>query len=338
MKKLNLSGEPLLSIRNLHTYFFTHRGMVKAVDGVDLNIKKKETLGLVGESGCGKSVTALSIMRLIPNPPGRITEGEIFFAGEDLLKKNNEQMRKMRGSKISMIFQEPMTSLDPVFTVGHELTETLLLHQNLSKEEARGGAVEMLKLVGIPEPERRMEEYPHQLSGGMQQRVMIAMALSCNPSLLIADEPTTALDVTIQAQILALIKDLKGKLGTSVLLITHDLGVVAETCQQVTVMYAGRIMESAQVDDLFSEPLHPYTIALSSSIPNIDSAARRLKIIPGMVPSLINPPSGCRFHPRCSEVMPVCSEKEPPLMEIRNDHWVRCWMHQRDNKSRGKND
>ena len=337
MKKLNLSGEPLLSIRNLHTYFFTHRGMVKAVDGVDLNIRKKETLGLVGESGCGKSVTALSIMRLISNPPGRITEGEIFFAGEDLLRKSHQQMRKMRGSKISMIFQEPMTSLDPVFTVGHELTETLLLHQNLSKQEAREGAVEMLKLVGIPEPERRMEEYPHQLSGGMQQRVMIAMALSCNPSLLIADEPTTALDVTIQAQILALIKDLKGKLGTSVLLITHDLGVIAETCQQVAVMYAGRIMESAQVDDLFSEPLHPYTTALNSSIPQIDSTARRLKIIPGMVPSLINPPSGCRFHPRCCQVMSVCSEKEPPLMEIRNGHWVRCWLYQKDNESRVKN-
>jgi len=325
---ISKSKDVLISVKNLHTFFFTHRGIVKAVDGVDLYIKKKETLGLVGESGCGKSVTALSIMRLVSNPPGRIVKGEIIFERENLLEKSSEKMRKIRGDKISMIFQEPMTSLDPVFTVGEELMETFVLHQSTGKKLAKKKAIEMIKKVGIPEAERRVKEYPHQLSGGMQQRIMIAIALACNPSLLIADEPTTALDVTIQAQILDLIRKLQEELETSVLLITHDLGVIAETCDRVAVMYAGNIVESASVNDLFATPLHPYTIALGKSIPRVNSEASRLNIIPGIVPNLINPPSGCKFHPRCSKAMPLCSKTQPQFIELENDHWVRCWLYQ----------
>jgi len=321
----------LLCVHSLHTYFYTHSGVVKAVEGVNLEIDTGEVLGLVGESGCGKSVTALSIMRLVSNPPGRIVKGEVIFRGEDLLKKNEDEMRKIRGNNISMIFQEPMTSLDPVFTVGNELMETIQLHQNLSKARARKIAIEMLKKVGIPEPERRMDEYPHQLSGGMQQRVMIAMALSCNPSLLIADEPTTALDTTIQAQILRLIKNLQEEFDTSVLLITHDLGVIAETCRRVAVMYAGNIVEYADVEMLFGNPLHPYTMGLSESIPRIDVTTKRLRIIKGTVPDLINLPSGCRFHPRCPEALEICREKEPSLKEVGMGHKVRCWLYDRGN-------
>jgi oligopeptide/dipeptide ABC transporter ATP-binding protein len=319
--------ETLLSIRNLHTYFYTHYGVVKAVEGVNLEIQKGEILGLVGESGCGKSVTALSIMRLIPNPPGKIVEGEIIFKQEDLLEKSEEEMRKIRGNEISMIFQEPMTSLDPVFTVGEELTETIGLHRKLTRARSKGKAIEMLKKVGIPESEKRMNEYPHQLSGGMQQRVMIGMALCCNPSLLIADEPTTALDVTIQAQILKLIKDLQKDFGTAILLITHDLGVIAENCSQVAVMYAGNIVEYAGVEPLFEKPLHPYTVALSKSIPRLDVTTRRLKIIKGMVPNLVDPPRGCKFHPRCEKAFEICSQKSPLLTEVEKGHEVRCWLY-----------
>lgn len=317
----------LLSIRNLHTYFYTHYGVVKAVEGVDLEIQKGETLGLVGESGCGKSVTALSIMRLIPNPPGKIVEGKIIFKKENLLEKSEEEMRKIRGNEISMIFQEPMTSLDPVFTVGEELTETIGLHQKLTKAGSKEKAIEMLKEVGIPEPEKRMDEYPHQLSGGMQQRVMIGMALCCSPSLLIADEPTTALDVTIQAQILKLIKDLQKDFGAAILLITHDLGVIAENCSRVAVMYAGNIVEYAGIEPLFEKPLHPYTVALSKSIPRLDITTRRLKIIKGMVPNLIDPPPGCKFHPRCEKAFEICSQKPPLLRQVEEGHKVRCWLY-----------
>ena len=316
----------LLTVKNLKTHFFTHEGIVKAVDGVSFTINKGETLGLVGESGCGKSVSSLSIMRLIPHPPGKIVDGEVWFEGENLLKLEEKKMRKIRGKKISMIFQEPMTSLDPVFTIGSEIMETIQLHQGLSKEKAREKAIESLKLVGIPDAEKRINSYPHQLSGGMRQRAMIAMALSCNPTLLIADEPTTALDVTIQAQILKLINDLKKEFGTSVLLITHDLGVIAEMSDYVAVMYAGHIVEYTDIDTIFSNPIHPYTLGLNKSIPRMDKEVERLDTIKGLVPNLLNLPSGCPFYPRCDFRLKKCKQEMPELIEVEDHHLVKCHL------------
>lgn len=316
----------LLEVKDLKTYFFTHEGTVKAVDGINLKVNKGETLGLVGESGCGKSVTALSIMRLIPSPPGKVVGGKIHFEGKNLLELDEKEMRKIRGRKISMIFQEPMTSLDPMFTIGDEIAEVIKLHQGLNKDEARKKAIESLKMVGMPDPEKRINEYPHELSGGMRQRAMIAMALSCNPALLIADEPTTALDVTIQAQILRLIDELRKKFGTSVLLITHDLGVIAETCDNVAVMYAGHIVEHTDVKTLFRNPLHPYTKGLMKSIPRLDIDAERLEIIRGLVPNLLNMPPGCPFHPRCNFCSEICTKELPKLAEAEKNHLVRCHL------------
>ena len=324
-------AERLLDVKNLKTYFFTDEGVVRAVDGVDLYIDQGETLGIVGESGCGKSVTALSIMRLIPQPPGKIVEGQILYNGLDLVTIPANKLRKIRGKEISMVFQEPMTSLNPVFTCGEQIAEALRLHEGLGRRDAMDKTVEMLKVVHIPNAERRVKEYPHQLSGGMRQRVMIAMALSCSPNLLIADEPTTALDVTIQAQILELLNELKSKLNMAVMLITHDMGVIAETAQRVVVMYAAKVAEEAPVGDLFKEPLHPYTQGLLRSIPRIDLAATehlRLETIPGTVPTLrgdIAP--GCRFAPRCPFVKSVCTEQDPVLKEVKPGHKVSCWLY-----------
>ena len=326
-----MADQRLLDVKNLKTYFFTDEGVVRAVDGVDLYINQGETLGVVGESGCGKSVTALSIMKLIPQPPGRIVDGEINYNSVNLVNLPASRMRKIRGKEISMVFQEPMTSLNPVFTCGEQIAEALRLHEGLGRREAMNKTVEMLKLVHIPNAERRVKEYPHQLSGGMRQRIMIAMALSCNPKLLIADEPTTALDVTIQAQILELLNELKSKLRMAVMLITHDMGVIAETAQRVVVMYAAKVAEEAPVAELFKEPLHPYTQGLLRSIPRIDLAAterRRLDTIPGTVPTLrgeIAP--GCRFAPRCPFVKSVCTEKDPVLKEVKPGHKVSCWLY-----------
>jgi peptide/nickel transport system ATP-binding protein len=324
-------AERLLNVKNLKTYFFTDEGVVRAVDGVDLYIDQGETLGIVGESGCGKSVTALSIMRLIPQPPGKIVEGQILYNGLDLVTIPANKLRKIRGKEISMVFQEPMTSLNPVFTCGEQIAEALRLHEGLGRRDAMDKTVEMMKLVHIANAERRVKEYPHQLSGGMRQRVMIAMALSCSPNLLIADEPTTALDVTIQAQILELLNELKSKLKMAVMLITHDMGVIAETAQRVVVMYAAKVAEEAPVGDLFKEPLHPYTQGLLRSIPRIDLAATehlRLETIPGTVPTLrgdIAP--GCRFAPRCPFVKSVCTEQDPVLKEVKPGHKVSCWLY-----------
>ena len=295
-------SEKLLEVKNLKTYFYTDEGVVKSVDDVSFDVEKGKTLGIVGESGCGKSITSLSIMQLVETPPGKIVGGEIIYQGENLLEKNKDQMRKIRGGEIAMIFQEPMTSLNPVFTVGKQIMEALRLHTDLDKEKAKERAIEMLKLVKIPLPEKRFNEYPHQLSGGMRQRVMIAMALSCNPKLLICDEPTTALDVTIQAQILDLINELKEKLGTSVMMITHDLGVIAEVADDVMVMYAGKVVEYGSADDIFESPKHPYTSGLMNCIPKLtDEDHTRLDVIKGMVPSFDQMPKGCAFCPRCSE-------------------------------------
>ena len=324
-------AERLLDVKGLKTYFYTDEGIVRAVDGVDLYIEKGETLGVVGESGSGKSVTALSVMRLIPQPPGRIVEGTITYGGRSLLDLPPARMRKIRGKEISMIFQEPMTSLNPVFTVGEQIAEAIRLHEGLGRRDAMAKAVEMLKLVHIPNAERRVKEYPQQLSGGMRQRVMIGMALSCSPNLLIADEPTTALDVTIQAQILELLNELKAKLGMAIMLITHDMGVIAETAQRVVVMYGAQIVEEAPVTELFKEPLHPYTQGLLRSIPRIDLAATRkqkLEAIPGTVPTLrgeVKP--GCRFAPRCAFAKPMCTDATPPLKSIRTGHKVACVLY-----------
>jgi len=319
-------SKKLLEVSDLKTHFFTDDGVVKAVDGVSFSIEEGETFGLVGESGCGKSVTALSIIRLISDPPGKIVDGKIYLEGEDLVKKSEKEMQKVRGNKISMIFQEPMTSLDPVFTIGSELMEVIQLHQDLDKKEARKKAIKMLRIVGIPEPEKRIKEYPHQLSGGMRQRAMIAMALSCNPQLLIADEPTTALDVTIQAQILRLMDKLKEDFSAAVLLITHDLGVIAETCENVAVMYAGKIVEYGSVEDIFENPLHPYTVGLNKAIPRLDIDTERLQIIEGTVPNLIEMPPGCKFHPRCPYAMDICAKEEPPLKKREGNHLSRCYL------------
>lgn len=321
----------LLKIRDLHTQFFTDEGVVKAVDGVDLELETGETLGLVGESGCGKSVTALSIMQLIHSPPGKIVKGEILFDGKDLLDFSEAEMRKVRGRVISMIFQEPMTSLNPVLRIGAQISEVLRLHEDLSRKEAWFRSIDMLKMVGIPSPERRGKDYPHQMSGGMRQRVMIAIALACTPKLMIADEPTTALDVTIQAQILELINRLKLEKGMSVILITHNLGVIAETAQRVAVMYAGRIFEYADVISLFGGPKHPYTQGLLSSIPATDEQGvkkERLEVIPGVVPSLLDLPIACKFFERCKYAFEKCLESEPELKEIAPGHLARCWLYE----------
>jgi peptide/nickel transport system ATP-binding protein len=318
---------PLLEIRGLKTHFATDDGMVQAVDGVDITIGRGETVGVVGESGCGKTVTALSVLKLIAMPPGKIVAGEILYQGRDLVPLDNEEMDRIRAKDIAMVFQEPMTSLNPVYTIGEQIAEVLRKHEGLSRRGALERTVEMLRLVQIPNPERRLHDYPHQFSGGMRQRVMIAMALSCNPKLLIADEPTTALDVTIQAQILELLQDMKSRFGMAIMLITHAMGVVAETAQRVVVMYAGKVIEEAPVDQLFANPHHPYTQGLIRSIPRIDTAAThktRLEAIPGTVPSLLNPPPGCRFAPRCRYAMAKCREAVPPLTDIGGGHRVAC--------------
>ena len=319
-------SDVLLSVEDLRTHFFTDGGVVKAVDGVSYKIRKGRTLGVVGESGCGKSVTSLSIMRLIPDPPGKIVGGRILLEGEDLVKVPLSRMRKIRGKDIGMIFQEPMTSLNPVFTVGYQIMEPAALHLGVKPAEARRLAIEVLTKVGIPSPERRVDEYPHQLSGGMRQRVMIAMSLVCNPRLLIADEPTTALDVTIQAQILDLLRQLQHDLGMSVLLITHDLGVVAEIANEVAVMYAGKIVEYADVETLFSNPVHPYTIGLFHARPKLGAHKTRLTTISGEVPNPLEFPSGCKFHPRCPFAMDRCKTEEPPLSDLGGGHTASCWL------------
>jgi oligopeptide/dipeptide ABC transporter ATP-binding protein len=315
---------PLLAIRDLRTYFYSSDGIAKSVDGISYEIFPGETVAVVGESGCGKSVTAFSVMRLIPQPPGKIVSGEIVLDGRNLLDLSEAEMRRVRGNEVSMIFQEPMTSLNPILTIGRQIGEAILEHQDRSKQEAREMSIEMLARVGIPSPERRVDEYPHQLSGGMKQRAMIAMALVCRPKLLIADEPTTALDVTIQAQILDLLNELRDELGMSVLLITHDLGVVAEVADRVVVMYAGKVAETAGVVELFEEPLHPYTRALFRSLPSLKGRKTELEVIPGSVPNPLEFPSGCRFRTRCPIARPVCATFDPPLLELRPGHFVAC--------------
>ena len=323
--------KPLLEVRNLKTYFYTEDGVVRAVDGVSFEVYPGEVLGLVGESGCGKSVTSLSIMRLIA-PPGKVEQGEILLDGRNLLGLTENEMTKIRGNKISMIFQQPQTALNPVFQVEDQIGEVLNIHKDFGREAGRKRSVELLKMVGIPDAERRAEAYPHELSGGMAQRVIIAMALACVPELLIADEPTTALDVTIQAQILDLMRDLRSQMGTSVILITHDLGVVAEMCERVAVMYAGEIVEQAEVAPLFDKPMHPYTQGLIGSIPVLGQIKERLDVIPGSVPNLVNLPEGCRFAPRCGARekfgLKLCTELQPDLRETAAGHLVRCWLYQ----------
>ncbi len=370
-------SQTLLNIQNLKTYFYTYAGIVKALDGIDFKIAEGETVGLVGETGCGKSVTSLAIMRLVPDPPGRIVDGIVSFKGQDLLKKSEEEMRKIRGSRIAMVFQDPMTFINPVISIGDQIGEVIALHQDLASESLRldiddlnsklndlgrdsGEAqeirskihkleqlrdsppkisrrrskkvvlkrtIEVLKLVRMPYPEKVVKQYPHELSGGMRQRAMIAMALSCKPDLLIADEATTSLDVTIQAQILNLLNDLKKKLGSSVLMITHDLGIVAEMCDRVIVMYAGVVVEEAETKELFRNPLHPYTVGLLSAIPRLDQDVDKLEIIPGSVPNLIYPPPGCRFHPRCKFGMIMCKGERPPMIEVAQGHKVACYVY-----------
>jgi oligopeptide/dipeptide ABC transporter ATP-binding protein len=323
-------SESILDIRGLKTYFYTEDGVVKAVDGVDFSVKAGEVLGLVGESGCGKSVTSLSIMRLV-GVPGKITGGEIVFDGKSLLKLSEDEMVKMRGDRISMIFQQPQSSLNPVFRVGDQVAEVLEIHKGMKHKESWGRAVELLTLVGIPDPQKKAYAYPHEMSGGQAQRVMIAMMLALSPKLLIADEPTTALDVTIQAQILDLIRDLREKTNTTVILITHDLGVISEMADQVAVMYAGQIVEYAETIPIFGEPLHPYTKGLIGSIPVLGKVVERLEVIPGLVPNLIDLPPGCRFAPRCllreKFNLEICKQQEPELREIKPGHTVRCWLY-----------
>jgi peptide/nickel transport system ATP-binding protein len=326
---MNVAAPRLLEVNGLKTYFYTRDGVVRAIDGISFSVHAGETLALVGESGCGKSVTSLSILRLIPSP-GRIVAGRLTFDGRDLRVLSEAEMRRIRGNEISMIFQEPMSSLNPVLSAGHQIAEALVVHQGLSRGEAQRRSVELLQLVRIPEPEHRVKQYPHQLSGGMRQRVMIGMALACNPRLLIADEPTTALDVTIQAQILDLMRELKAKTCAAIILITHDLGVIAETAQRAVVMYAGRKVEEASVEALFEQPRHPYTLGLMKSVPRLDKAAfdverRRLAEIPGMVPALRKIPAGCIFAPRCAFAVERCRRERPPLEEHAPGHWSACW-------------
>jgi peptide/nickel transport system ATP-binding protein len=325
--RIDRMSEPLLDIRGLQTHFATDNGMVRAVDGVDIAISRGETVGVVGESGCGKTVTAMSVLKLIAMPPGKIVSGQILWQGRDLIPLSGGELDEIRTKEIAMVFQEPMTSLNPVYTIGDQIAEALRRHEGLSRRGALDKTIEMLRLVQIPNAEKRVRDYPHQFSGGMRQRVMIAMALSCSPKLLIADEPTTALDVTIQAQILELLADMKSRFGMAVMLITHAMGVVAETAQRVVVMYAGRVVEEAPVDELFANPRHPYTQGLIRSIPHIDRAAtkkKRLEAIPGVVPSLINPPQGCRFAPRCRYAMAACRQAIPPLRDVGGGHKVAC--------------
>jgi peptide/nickel transport system ATP-binding protein len=332
----NASTSPLLEVRNLKTYFFTEDGVVKAVDGVDFSVDRGEVLGLVGESGCGKSVTSLSIMRLI-GIPGKVVAGEIIFDGRNLLELSESEMVHMRGNRISMIFQQPQSSLNPVFKVGDQVAEVLQIHQNMNKEESWKKAVELLRLVGIPDTEKKAHAYPHEMSGGQAQRVMIAMALALNPQLLIADEPTTALDVTIQAQILDLMRDLRTHTDTAVILITHDLGVISEMADRVAVMYAGRIMEQADIKTLFAHPLHPYTQGLLASIPVLGTVKETLDVIPGSVPNLVNLPPGCQFAPRCrarlEQDLEICTQEEPLLLPIEPVHLCRCWLYRESRES-----
>lgn len=327
---MDSQDKPLLEVKNLKTYFYTEDGVVKAVDGVDFFVKQGEVLGLVGESGCGKSVTSLSIMRLV-GVPGKVIEGEVFFGGADLLKLPEAEMVKVRGNRVSMIFQQPQSSLNPVFTVGDQVAEVLQIHQGLDKEASWKRAVELLGMVGIPDAVNKAKAFPHEMSGGQAQRVMIAMALAMAPELLIADEPTTALDVTIQAQILDLIGEMRSRLGTAVILITHDLGIIAEMANRVAVMYAGRIVEQSEVNHLFEQPLHPYTQGLIGSIPILGRVTEELDVIPGSVPNLINLPVGCRFAPRCrmreQYGLSICTEVEPDLVEVSSGHDVRCWLY-----------
>ena len=316
----------LLEVNDLRTYFYTFEGVVRAVDGVSYEVEEGETLGLVGESGCGKSVSALSLMRLIPDPPGKIVDGAVLFDGEDILRIDMDDMRRIRGAKMSMVFQEPMTSLNPVLTVERQLGETLQLHRGLSREEARNESIDLLSRVGIPDPERRVRQYPHQFSGGMRQRVMIAMALSCNPKLIIADEPTTALDVTIQAQILELMKALTTEFGVALIVITHNLGVVARYADRVNIMYAGKIIERGSAREIYSNPRHPYTVGLLNSVPRLDLPRRaKLDPIEGQPPDLVNLPPGCAFRTRCRWAVDKCATDEPPLEPIGEGHWSACW-------------
>ncbi|TPV43768.1 ABC transporter ATP-binding protein [Bacillus dicomae] len=318
--------EEVLQVKDLKTHFFTDEGVSKAVDGLNFSVSKGETLGIVGESGCGKSITSLSIMRLIDRESGSKIEGSILFKGKDLLQQKEAEMRTIRGNQISMIFQEPMTSLNPVYSVGEQIAEAIRIHQKLNKKEAWNKAIDMLKLVGIPSPEKRAKQEPHELSGGMRQRIMIAMALACNPDLLIADEPTTALDVTIQAQILSLMKSLQKQLGMGIIMITHDLGVVSETCDRVAVMYAGKIVEYADIEHIFTSPKHPYTIGLLQSLPRLDTDQEELQTIPGSVPSPYHMPNGCRFADRCTHAKELCHNTLPELQLTRDGSEVRCWM------------
>ena len=319
------SKQNLLEIRGLKTHFFTKHGEVPAVDGVDITVPRGKIVGVVGESGCGKSVTAMSIMHLVQHP-GRVIAGQILLDGDDLVPKTIKEMNAIRGDRISMIFQEPMTSLNPVYTIGKQVSEAILLHQKVSKEEAKKRTIEIFRQVGIPEPEKRYKAYPHQLSGGLRQRVMIGMAMVCNPDLMIADEPTTALDVTIEAQILHLMRRLQQEKGTSIIMITHNLGVVAELCDEVYVMYAGKVMEHANVHELFKNPQHPYTFGLLNSIPDTSGTKDRLYTIRGMVPNLLNLPKGCRFCPRCDKAMKICTMREPELQTTADGHEVRCFL------------
>jgi oligopeptide/dipeptide ABC transporter ATP-binding protein len=323
MKKA-LSENPLLDIRSLSVQFDTEEGIVRAVENVSLQVAPGEVLGLVGESGCGKSVTGLTLLRLIPTPPGRVVSGEILFDGKRVLDLSEKEMEKVRGNEISMVFQEPMTSLNPVFTIGDQIMEAILFHQRLDKAAARKRAVEMLNRVRIPDPEKRIDSYPHQLSGGMRQRAMIAMALSCQPKLLIADEPTTALDVTIQAQVLQLLREIQREMGMAVILITHDLGVVSEMASRIVVMYAGRVFESGPIEEVFGQTRNPYTRGLMKSIPHLDERKSRLDAIPGQVPDPMNLPAGCKFHPRCYLMIEDCRKEEPPLFRVNGDHFSRC--------------
>ncbi|WP_448375308.1 ABC transporter ATP-binding protein [Fervidobacterium sp.] len=326
---MKLEKQPLLTVRNLRTYFYTEDGVVKAVDGVDFEVYEGETLGIVGESGSGKSVTSLTILRLL-DPKGKIEEGsEIIFNGKNLLALSDDEMRRIRGNEIAMIFQEPMVALNPVFTIGEQIMEAILLHQDVDKKTAREMAIDMLKKVGIPEPEKRVDEYPHELSGGMRQRAMIAMALSCRPKLLIADEPTTALDVTIQAQILELMKELQKEYGMAIILITHDVGVIAENADRVVVMYGGKVMETSDVKTIFKKPKHPYTWGLLTSIPRLDVEQERLYSIPGMVPDPLHFPQGCRFNTRCEFKEEKCSLEMPPLVEAEPGHLTRCFFYKK---------